>query len=269
MKKAKLPPSNTPTSRPHRCPSMSSPRPPRPTISGPPATGTGVPAGYYWILAPGVRSLLRRPLDPRLLGLCHNRLGFHRGFWGPHIGFYGGINYGFGYTGVGYHGGYWRGNNFYYNRSVNRVNTNITTSTTAPSSSTTSTASPTTAAEAASPTDHGQPRSKPCAAREPRPCPLRSSTSAKQHKNRQQFYNVNRGRPAMVAAPRPIAAQPGFTHPNPGNRPGQPDVRPGQEVRPGQPETRARPTGISPGTRQPPANPTGSPWPTGSPPRPT
>jgi hypothetical protein len=29
---------------------------------------------------------------------------FHEGYWGPHIGFYGGINYGFGYVGFGYEG---------------------------------------------------------------------------------------------------------------------------------------------------------------------
>ncbi|MEO6912255.1 MAG: YXWGXW repeat-containing protein, partial [Edaphobacter sp.] len=32
---------------------------------------------------------------------------FHAGYWGPHVGFYGGVNYGFGYTGRGYEGGYW------------------------------------------------------------------------------------------------------------------------------------------------------------------
>src|SRR6202030_271366 len=47
--------------------------------------------------------------------------------WGPHIGFYGGINYCCGYTGVGFFGGEWRGDRFYYNRSVTNVNvTNIT-----------------------------------------------------------------------------------------------------------------------------------------------
>jgi hypothetical protein len=46
---------------------------------------------------------------------------FHAGYWGPHIGFYGGVNYGFGYTGVGYEGGYWRGGAFAYNRSVNNL----------------------------------------------------------------------------------------------------------------------------------------------------
>ncbi len=40
----------------------------------------------------------------------------------PTVGFYGGINYGFGYTGVGYAGGYWHGGDFFYNRSVNNVN---------------------------------------------------------------------------------------------------------------------------------------------------
>ncbi len=29
-------------------------------------------------------------------------LRFHAGYWGPHIGFYGGVNYGFGYGGAGY-----------------------------------------------------------------------------------------------------------------------------------------------------------------------
>src|SRR6266516_2901270 len=51
---------------------------------------------------------------------------WHAGYWGPHIGFYGGINYGFGYFGSGYEGGYWRDRHFFYNRSVNNVNiTNV------------------------------------------------------------------------------------------------------------------------------------------------
>src|SRR6266436_3434278 len=51
---------------------------------------------------------------------------WHAGYWGPHIGFYGGVNYGFGYFGSGYEGGYWRGNRFYYNRTVNNINiTNV------------------------------------------------------------------------------------------------------------------------------------------------
>lgn len=44
---------------------------------------------------------------------------FHRGYWGPRVGYYGGIDYGYGYGGRGYDGGYWRGRDFYYNRTVN------------------------------------------------------------------------------------------------------------------------------------------------------
>jgi hypothetical protein len=50
---------------------------------------------------------------------------FHEGYWGPHVGFYGGINYGFGYGGVGYEGGRWEGGHFSYNTYVNHVNTTI------------------------------------------------------------------------------------------------------------------------------------------------
>src|SRR5208337_1355888 len=46
---------------------------------------------------------------------------FYAGYWAPTVGYYGGIDYGFGYTGVGYHGGYWRDHHFYYNRAVNNL----------------------------------------------------------------------------------------------------------------------------------------------------
>lgn len=47
---------------------------------------------------------------------------FYEGYWGPVVGFYGGINYGYGYFGHGYEGGRWDNGRFYYNRSVNNVN---------------------------------------------------------------------------------------------------------------------------------------------------
>jgi flagellar biosynthesis GTPase FlhF len=46
---------------------------------------------------------------------------FHAGWWGPHVGFYGGINYGFGYFGNGFYGGRWQGDHFFYNREVINV----------------------------------------------------------------------------------------------------------------------------------------------------
>jgi hypothetical protein len=85
------------------------------------------PDGYYWVpgtwvLPPQVGFLW----TPGYWGFSAGLYNWHAGFWGPTIGFYGGINYGFGYPGHGYYGGYWRGRDFYYNRSVNNVNvTNI------------------------------------------------------------------------------------------------------------------------------------------------
>ena len=82
--------------------------------------------GYYWVpgawvLPPFVGGLW----TPGYWGWGDGVYIFHRGYWGRHVGFYGGINYGYGYGGNGYEGGYWRGGGFYYNRSVNRVSGNI------------------------------------------------------------------------------------------------------------------------------------------------
>ncbi|MGB2677427.1 MAG: hypothetical protein WAN12_10140 [Candidatus Acidiferrum sp.] len=78
---------------------------------------------YYWVpgtwvLAPEVGFLW----TPAYWGWGGDRFIFHEGYWGPHVGFYGGINYGFGYFGEGYEGGRWDNGHFFYNRSVNNVN---------------------------------------------------------------------------------------------------------------------------------------------------
>ena len=46
---------------------------------------------------------------------------FRPGYWGPHVGFYGGVNYGFGYNGAGYAGGRWDNGRFFYNSTVNNL----------------------------------------------------------------------------------------------------------------------------------------------------
>jgi len=82
--------------------------------------------GYFWV--PGTWVL---PPDPSLLwtpgywGWGDSAFIFHEGYWGPQVGFYGGVDYGFGYGGVGFEGGEWRGGTFFYNRSVSNV-TNVT-----------------------------------------------------------------------------------------------------------------------------------------------
>jgi hypothetical protein len=41
---------------------------------------------------------------------------WHPGYWAPHVGFYGGLCYGFGYCGRGFDGAYWKGGHLFYNR---------------------------------------------------------------------------------------------------------------------------------------------------------
>src|SRR5271163_3567053 len=76
-------------------------------------------AGYYWV--PGVWVSPPRAgvlWTPGYWGFAGGVYGWHGGYWGPHIGFYGGVNYGFGYGGVGFAGGEWRGGAFAYNSAV-------------------------------------------------------------------------------------------------------------------------------------------------------
>jgi flagellar biosynthesis GTPase FlhF len=49
---------------------------------------------------------------------------FNEGYWGMSVGFYGGIDYGFGYFGNGYEGGRWENGHFFYNTAVNHVDAN-------------------------------------------------------------------------------------------------------------------------------------------------
>ena len=77
------------------------------------------PVGYYWVpgvwVAPPHVGLL---WTPGYWGFGAGVYGWHPGYWGPHVGYYGGINYGFGYGGVGFFGGAWRGGVFAYNTAV-------------------------------------------------------------------------------------------------------------------------------------------------------
>lgn len=84
--------------------------------------------GYYWVPGTWVPAPFEGALwTPGYWGWGDGVFIWHEGYWGPVVGFYGGIPYGYGYTGYGYEGGYWRGRDFYYNRSVNNVHvTNIT-----------------------------------------------------------------------------------------------------------------------------------------------
>ncbi len=77
---------------------------------------------YYWV--PGAWVIAPRPgllWTPGYWGWSGGSYAWNAGYWGPTVGFYGGVCYGFGYTGVGFAGGYWSGGSFYYNRSVTNI----------------------------------------------------------------------------------------------------------------------------------------------------
>jgi len=108
--------------------------PPLPTYDQPPVPGPGYlwspgnwswdeeRADYYWV--PGTWVEPPRPgllWTPGYWGAFAGGFIFHPGYWGDRVGFYGGINYGFGYGGVGYEGGRWDHGQFFYNRIVNNL----------------------------------------------------------------------------------------------------------------------------------------------------
>src|SRR5437899_8971088 len=100
-----------------------------PAYEQPPCPGDGYiwtpgywaygPDGYYWVpgtwATPPTVGLL---WTPGYWGWHEGVYAWNAGYWGPHVGFYGGVNYGFGYGGLGYEGGYWNNGVFAYNRTV-------------------------------------------------------------------------------------------------------------------------------------------------------
>ena len=82
---------------------------------------------YYWVpgawVEPPEVGLL---WTPPYWGWSDGVYVFHTGYWGSTVGFYGGVDYGYGYGGDGYDGGSWRGGAFFYNTAVtNIVNVHI------------------------------------------------------------------------------------------------------------------------------------------------
>jgi hypothetical protein len=81
---------------------------------------------YFWV--PGTWVPAPQPgllWTPHYWGWEGGRYIFHEGYWGRHVGYYGGVNYGFGYGGLGFAGGEWRGGSFAYNTAVVHVNETV------------------------------------------------------------------------------------------------------------------------------------------------
>jgi hypothetical protein len=107
--------------------------PPLPVYDQPPIPAAGyiwVPgywawstdSGWYWVpgtwvLPPAVGLLW----TPAYWAYNDGSYVFNEGYWAPQVGFYGGIDYGFGYTGYDYQGGYWSNGAFFYNTVVNNI----------------------------------------------------------------------------------------------------------------------------------------------------
>jgi hypothetical protein len=109
-----------------------SPPPPLPVYDQPPIPDDGymwVPgywawdgAEYYWVPGTWVTAPYTGALwTPAYWAWNDGVYVFHEGYWGPEVGYYGGIDYGYGYTGRGYEGGRWGPHGFYYNRAVNNI----------------------------------------------------------------------------------------------------------------------------------------------------
>jgi len=115
----------------------SDPPPPLPDYEQPPCPqdgelwtpgywGYGSGGGYFWVpgtwVAPPQLGLL---WTPGYWGFVGGVYAWRGGYWGNHVGFYGGVNYGFGYGGHGFLGGRWEGGRFRYNTAITRVDTTI------------------------------------------------------------------------------------------------------------------------------------------------
>jgi len=194
------------------------PPPPLPDYDQPPCPEDGYlwtpgywaygPGGYFWVPGTWVEPPRVGVLwTPGYWGFVGGVYAFHAGYWGPHVGFYGGVNYGFGYVGVGFAGGRWAGNSFAYNRTVTNINvTNIhnTYNETVVNNVTVNKVSYNGGAGGVAAVPTAQERA---AATEPHvpPTPLQRQHVQEAVKNPALFAKANGGHPAIAATPKPAA----------------------------------------------------------------
>lgn len=198
---------------------------------------------YYWvpgtwIMAPEVGFLW----TPGYWGWGGSGFMFYDGYWGPTIGFYGGINYGFGYFGTGFEGGRWDNGHFFYNRAVMNVNvTDIHNVYNTTVNNTTGnrvsfnggnggiTARPTPEQEAAAHDRHIG------------PVAAQTQHAQEAHSNPQQRASMNQGKPPVAATARPgdfkgdgvvKASEAGGHYEPPANRGGNQPRESGSAARP-------------------------------------
>jgi hypothetical protein len=158
--------------------------------------------GYFWVPGTWVRAAGPGLLwTPGYWAWNEGVYVWRAGYWGPRVGFYGGVNYGFGYTGIGYQGGYWRDRVFIYNTAVTRIDsvqiTNVYSKTVVTSTTVSNVsynggpsglkAQATTQEQAALQDKHLPPTA------------VQSQHHESAGKNRALFASVNNGRPGIAA----------------------------------------------------------------------
>ena len=220
---------------PPQLPEYQQPYAPAPNYIWTPGYWAWSGSGYYWV--PG--TWVQAPQTglywtPGYWGANANGPGFawNPGYWAPQVGFYGGINYGYGYFGNGYQGGRWGPNGFAYNTAVSNVNRTIITNTYVDR-----TVVKTTVINRVSFNGRGgvqiRPTEQQLAAAKDRhvamtPEQTKHVQAASQDRN---LYNdVNHGKPAVPAVAKPLGAPP--VAPKPAAPQERPAPQPRETVRP-------------------------------------
>jgi hypothetical protein len=162
---------------------------------------------YYWVpgtwvLAPEIGFLW----TPGWWGWGSGVFIWNEGFWGPEVGFYGGINYGFGYFGEGFLGGRWDNGQFFYNRSVTNVNVtnihNVYNTTVNIHNENRVSYNGGNGGINARPTPREESATR---ARHLSPAPAQTQHVQAARSNRELHASVNQGKPPIAATPRPAA----------------------------------------------------------------
>jgi hypothetical protein len=166
------------------------------------------PAGYYWV--PGTWVLAPEPgllWTPGYWAFVNGSYVWNPGYWGPQVGYYGGVDYGFGYFGHGFVGGRWVGRHFDYNTAVMHVNPAVVHNTYVDRSVIRNRT-----ASHASFNGPGGVTARPTAAetaaehqRHVAPTTVQTAHERNAGANRNNLQSVNHGRPATMATSRPVA----------------------------------------------------------------
>lgn len=220
---------------------------------------------HYWV--PGTWVVAPEPgllWTPGYWGWQEGSYRWYPGYWAPRVGFYGGIDYGYGYPGENFYGGEWQGNVYRYNTAVTNVNTTIihnTYNTTVTNNYTTvnrvsynggnggTTARPTPAESAVAREAHRQ------------PTPVQAQQQQSARSNGEFHVSMNHGTPPVAATPKPgVFSGPGVVPARasantPGPNANRPNAQPRPEAEPNTPERPNPKPSNPPAGENPPKNP--------------